>query len=259
MGGTPENARLWANADVYIADSLSTVNPANVGAIFGAGWNQVGLLDGDDGMPEARDEDTDDKFAWGGILVRTSRSHFKLTKSFSALEDNTIVREILWPGSTDSVIKVPVPIPRKIAFEVRDPGTGAVKRLITRNHAIITLDGDLDENETDLSKMTFAAVIYPDGDGVLFDRQSAPMVTSLDVTPATDSIVVGEITGLTATATYDDASTADVTDSATWTTSNAARATVAHGYVKGIAVGSAATITASYSGQSDTAAVTVTA
>lgn len=257
MGGTPENARLWANADVFIADSLATANPANVGASFGAGWNQVGLLDGDDGMPESRDEDTDDKFAWGGILVRTSRSHFKLTKSFSALEDNAIVREILWPGSTDSVIKVPVPIPRKIGFEVRDPGTGAVKRLISRNHAIITLDGDLDENETDLSKMTFAATIYPDGDGVLFDRQAAPAVTSLNVTPATDSIAVGEITALTATATYDDLSTADVTNSATWGTSNAARATVEYGYVTGVATGAAATITATYSGQSDTAAITV--
>lgn len=257
MGGTPENARLWANADVYIADSLATANPANVGASFGAGWNQVGLLDGDDGMPESRDEDTDDKFAWGGILVRTSRSHFKLTKSFSALEDNAIIRSILWPGSSDTVIRVPVPVPRKIAFEVRDPGTGAIKRLITRNHAIITLDGDLDVNETDLSKMTFAAVIYPDGDGVLFDVQSAPSVTSIDVSPATDTIAVGEITALTATATYSDASTADVTDEATWTTSNAARATVEYGYVTGVAVGSAATITATYSGQSDTAAITV--
>lgn len=257
MGGTPENARLWANADVYIADSLATANPANVGAVFGAGWNQVGLLDGDDGMPEARDEDTDDKFAWGGILVRTSRSHFKLTKSFSALEDNAIVRSILWPGSTDSVIKVPVPIPRKIGFEVRDPGTGAVKRLITRNHAIITLDGDLDENETDLSKMTFAAVVYPDGNGVLFDRQAAPTITSLDVTPATATIAVGAITSLTATATFSDATTLDVSDYASWTTSNPARATVEFGYVKGIATGAAATITATYSGQSDTAAITV--
>src|SRR6478609_8963943 len=109
MSGNTANARLWTDADVWVASSLATANPADGNTPFGAGWNLLGLLDGDDGIPETRDEDTDDKYAWGGILVRTSRAHFKLTKSFSALEDNAYTRSLLWPGSTTTQIVVPKP------------------------------------------------------------------------------------------------------------------------------------------------------
>lgn len=168
MAGDPNNAALWTDADVYVGP-MTAANPATIDDPFPAEWGLVGLLDGDDGFPESRDEDTDDKYAWGGILVRTSRSHFKLTKSFSALEDNATTRGLIWPGSTDTEIIVPVPGEVKVAFEVRDGGK--IKRLITRNHAIVSVDGDVDENETDLTKVTLAAVIYPDGNKVLFDRQ----------------------------------------------------------------------------------------
>ncbi len=257
MGGTPTNAKLWTDADVYLADDLSTPNPATITDPFGAGWKLIGLLDGDDGMPESRDEDTDDKFAWGGLLIRTSRSHFKLTKKFSALEDNPSTRSLLWPGSTDSQIIVPVPARRKIAFEVRDPGTGTIRRLISRNHVIVELDGDLDENETDLTKYTFAASVYPDVNKVLFDRQFTPNPASLAIAPATKTLAVGAIGALVATITYDDTSTAVVTSLAGWSSSATPKATVEAGYVTAVATG-AATITASYLGKTATCAVTVT-
>ncbi|KEF04618.1 MULTISPECIES: Ig-like domain-containing protein [Streptomyces] len=256
MAGDPSNASLWTDADVYVGP-VTAANPANANAPFGSDWGLVGLLDGDDGMPESRDEDTDDKFAWGGILVRTSRSHFKLTKSFSVLEDNAVTRSLIWPGSTESQIIVPVPVPVKIGFEVRDSGTGKIKRLITRRHAIVEVDGDVDENETDLTKVTLVATIFPDGSKVLFDRQGTPVLQSLAVAPSTQSVAVGAIASLTATATYDDTSTQDVTTTATWTSSAPTKATVTAGFVKGIATGSA-TVTAAYSGQTATCAVTVT-
>jgi uncharacterized protein YjdB len=258
MAGDTTKARLWANADVWLADSLSTVNPTDANTAFGAGWNLAGLLDGDDGMPESRDEDVNDFFAWGGILVRSSRNHFKLTKSFTALEDNPTIRSLLWPGSTTSQIVVPVPVPRKIGFETRDPAAGVILRRITRNYAIIALDGDRDENETDLTKAQFAAVIYPDANGVLFDRYESPTVVSVAVAPATKALTVGQIGALTATATLSDATTRNVTADplCVWTTSNAPKATVGFGYVTGIAAGTA-TITATYMGQAGTCAVTV--
>lgn len=258
MAGDTTKARLWANADVWIADSLTTANPADANTAFGAGWNLIGLLDGDDGMPESRDEDVNDMFAWGGILVRSPRTHFKLTKSFSALEDNPTTRSLLWPGSSSTQIVVPVPVPRKIAFETRDTETGVIVRRITKNYAVISLDGDLDENETDLMKAQFAAVIYPDANKVLFDRYESPTVVSLAVAPSTKALATGAIGALTATATLSDATTRNVTSDplCVWTTSNAAKATVAYGYVTGVAAGSA-TITATYMSQAGTCAVTV--
>lgn len=256
MAGDPLKANLWTDADVYISTNLSATLPANAGTPFGPDWDLVGLLDGDEGFPESRDEDTDDKFAWGGILVRTSRNHFKLTKSFTALEDNATTYSLLWPGSSATQIVVPRPAKVLVAFETREGDK--VRRLISANYAEVSLDGDHGENEADLESMTFAATIYPTGAGVLFNRQTTPTLASLSVTPATLTLADGEIGALTATATYDDATTADVTAQANWASSAPADAVVSAGFVTAVDPGSA-TITATYGGQSDTCAVTVTA
>ncbi|MEU3826449.1 Ig-like domain-containing protein [Streptomyces sp. NPDC029080] len=254
MAGDPLKANLWTDADVYISTNLTATLPANAHTPFGSDWDLVGLLDGDDGFPESRDEDTDDKFAWGGILVRTSRQHFKLTKSFTALEDNETTYGLLWPGSSPTQIIVPRPARVKIAFETREGDK--VRRLISALYAEVALDGDHGENESDLESMTFAATIFPTSGGVLFSRQTTPLLTALDVSPGTLAQAVGDIDALTATATYDDSSTANVTSLCDWTSSATSKATVASGFVTGVAAGSA-TVTASYLGQSDTCAVTV--
>jgi hypothetical protein len=255
VAGDPLKANLWTDADVYISTNLSATLPANANTAFGVDWELVGLLDGDEGFPESRDEDTDDKFAWGGILVRTSRNHFKLTKNFTALEDNETTYSLLWPGSSATQIVVPRPAKVLVAFETREGDK--VRRLITANYAEVSLDGDHGENEADLESMTFAATIYPTGAGVLFNRQTTPMLEVITVAPSTLSIADGEIGSLTATATYDDASTADVTALASWVSSDQTKATVSAGFVTGVDAGSS-TVTATYLGQSDTCAVTVT-
>lgn len=255
MAGDPLNANLWTDADVYVSTNLSATLPANASTPFGVDWDLVGLLDGDEGFPESRDEDTDDKFAWGGILVKTSRNHFKLTKSFTALEDNATTYSLLWPGSSATQIVVPRPVKVLVAFENREGDK--VRRLITANYGEVSLDGDHGENETDLESMAFTATIFPTGAGVLFNRQTTPVLASLTVAPSTLTIADTEIGALTATATFDDASTSDVTASTLWASSDPTVATVSAGFVTGVDPGSA-TVTATYNGQSDTCAVTVT-
>lgn len=256
MSGDPTKANLWTDADVYISTNLSAALPANTNEPFGADWHLVGLLDGDEGFPESRDEDTDDKFAWGGILVRTSRNHFKLTKSFTCLEDNDTTRSLIWPGSTATLIKVPRPARVLVGFETREGEK--VRRLITAQYAECSLDGDHGENETDLESATIAATIFPTADGDLFVRQNTPVLTGLTVAPTSLSQVTGDIDRVTATATYDDASTLDVSADADWASSDASIATVSAGFVTAEAVGSA-TVTSTYEGMSDTCDVTVTA
>lgn len=168
MAGDPTNASLWTDADVYVGP-LTATNPLTVDDPFPAEWGLVGLLNGDEGFTESRDEDVNDHYAWGGILVRTSRAHFKLTKTFVALEDNATTRSLIWPGSTDTQIIVPKPERVKMAFETREGDT--VKRLITAQYAEVTVDGDITENETDLTAVTLVATIFPTAGKVLFDRQ----------------------------------------------------------------------------------------
>lgn len=255
MSGDPTKANLWTDADVYVSTNLSAALPATANAPFGAEWSLVGLLDGDEGFPESREEDSEDKFAWGGILVRTSRQHFKLTKSFTALEDNDTTYSLIWPGSTATRIKVPRPAKVLLAFETREGEK--VRRLITSLYAECSLDGDHGENETDLESATITATIFPTSDGFLFERQNTPVLSSIAVAPAAVSIPDGDIANLTATATYEDASTADVTADADWTSSDTAIATVSAGFVTGVEPGTCI-VTATYQGMTDTCDVTVT-
>ncbi len=87
----------------------------------------------------------------------------------------------------------------------------------------------------------------------------APTLASISVSPANLSIAAGMTQQFTATGLYTDNSRQDVTASATWTTSNAAIATVtASGLATGVSVGSAA-ITATLNGVSGYSTLTVTA
>jgi hypothetical protein len=88
-----------------------------------------------------------------------------------------------------------------------------------------------------------------------------PTVVSIAVTPATPTIASGTAIQLTAVATYSDGSTQSVTAQATWTSSDAAVATVSNasgsqGLTTGIAAGTS-TITATLGGVSATASLTV--
>lgn len=175
MSGDPTNANQWVDADVYVG-TTTAVNPATVGTPFDATWDLVGLLDGDAGFVESRNEDTSDTYAWGGILVKTSRRNFKLTKTFTALEYSETTRDLIWPGSATGEIKVPRPVRKKIAFETTE-GT-KIRRLISQNEVEIVINGDITENESDVSKYEFMVTIFPDADGVLFVEQTDDLLGS---------------------------------------------------------------------------------
>ena len=171
MAGDTANAALWTDADVYIAPT-GTAIPADATAAFGVGWELVGLLDGEQGFTQSRNEETADYYAWGGILVRTSRRNFKLTVTFTALEDNATTRDLIWPGSTATALVVPRPAEVMVAFELREGDK--VKRLITANYAEVTVNGDLNESETSLTSYPLIATIFPDAStdpATLFDIQ----------------------------------------------------------------------------------------
>ncbi len=89
-----------------------------------------------------------------------------------------------------------------------------------------------------------------------YDVEVAPVtVTSLTVTPNTSSVVVGGTQQFTATATYSDQTTADVTAQATWVSDNTSAATIdAQGLAIGVAAGTS-NINATYSGYFSTTAV----
>lgn len=254
MSGNPDKASLWADADVYIDKTLQAANPASASDPFPAAWDLTGLLDGGDGFEYSRDEDTSDFFAWGGILVATSRKNFKQTVKFSALEDNDTTRDLLWPGSTSSALFIPKPAKVKVGLETRTGGK--IKRMITKNYAEITLDGSYKDGEDELTKYPFLMTVFPDGNGQLWVPLSAPVLSSLAVDPTTLAVGVDKIGKVSATGTYSDSTSGDVSSQVTWTSSDSSIATVDKGYVTGVAAGTA-NVVASVGVVSATCVVTV--
>lgn len=239
MTGTPANAALWSDADVYYSTDLNATLPADASTAFNASWHLVGLLDGAAGFESAGAfNNTKDHYGWGGILIATTRSQWKETKKFSILEDNQWTRALVHPGSGAGSISVPTIANIKIAFETRTGGK--VHRVISRNYAQVEVDGGkYTENENDLTTIGLLATVFPDSNKVLWDEQGKPTIASIAITPLTLalSLAGSNVKLLVATATYSDATTGDVTDSVQWISATPAKATVDWGYVTGVATG----------------------
>lgn len=265
MAGDPKNAAVWANADVYIG-GLDANIPTG-GEPFDDTWDLVGLLSGDDGFTEKMANDSTDFYAWGGILIATTRKNFKLTRAFTAYEDNPTVFDLWYPGHEvvfdgeggyEGDLLVPdLQAKFMIGFETRTGNT--IKRAVSKFYAQVDDRGDNKEGESDLASRPVTVAIYPDGDGRLFHVfRGAPLgVTSIASAPSTVAKAVAATQQLVITATLSDSSTAVVTGECTFTSSDPSKATVsASGLVTGVAAGTA-TVTVSYGTQTATVAVTI--
>lgn len=166
----PDNVNIWIDANVYVTEDPTAVPPATIDAELAAAWLLVGILDGGDGFGEDRAWNESKHFGWGIGLIRKSFSQFELTRTFTALEDNPTTRKMLYPGSTDTVVKVPRPAELFVCFETISD-VGGKERLFTKRKAT-TWCSENNRNESDLTKFPFSVSVYADGANELFTRQA---------------------------------------------------------------------------------------
>lgn len=187
MSGDATNTSIWTDADVYVDFTMSAAEPADSFTPYAPEWDVVGLLDGGEGFEEERDEDTSEHYAWGGILIKKTRSKHKRTIKFVALEDNDTTFRIVNPGSVRgtadpdgvvvSKVKVPKYEPFSISFATRDGDT--VKRR-TVKHAEVEEIGSIKDGEEEPTVREITVVLFPEADGTLYTEISGP---ATDPTP----------------------------------------------------------------------------
>lgn len=251
----------WADADIYYTTDLGAPAPT-VGNPFSIAWRQVGILDGEDGFTTAREEESTDHYGWG-TFIGTRRRNFKETFSFVALETNPYTRALRYPGSNPGEIRQPDrSIVYKIGIEKREGAK--VYRRISKNRCDITLDGDVSENETDPTKLTFLVTPIPDSAGVYWIEQGGPVdpTTPSALTLAgASSVGNNKIDRVTASATFPaPTGVIDVTDAASWSSSNTTLLDVyPGGFVKAKAASGTVTVTAKFLGLTETRSITLTA
>ncbi|MFE3196264.1 hypothetical protein ACFXHA_45215 [Nocardia sp. NPDC059240] len=170
MARDPGNVKIWKDAHVYVS-SLATrpAMPATIDAAITTGWDEVGILNGDDGFAEDRSQSESKHFGWGLGLIKIGSKDFELARKFSPLEDNTITQSIVNPGSTATKFAMPKPVNMWIAFETASD-LGDKERLFSILRARLWVPANA-RNESDITKWEVQCALFADGTGNVFDRQ----------------------------------------------------------------------------------------
>ncbi len=172
MAGDTDNPRIWANADVYVAD-VGTTAPTDVATAWGVGWDALGLLS-EDGITEAQDQQENTFYALGSILVRRVRSRHERTFTVAVLEDTPEVFDLVNPGSaassttgiTTRTVKVPDSNIKAFGIETVD---GTITRRIAIPRGEVTAIGDRTiASETEMAMRELTITVYPAADGTLY-------------------------------------------------------------------------------------------
>lgn len=175
MAGNADNTALWDGADVFIDFTRAVSGPTDLATPWAAGWAAAGLLDGEEGFTHGREQDTSEHYAWGGILFKRTKSKHKRTAAFVALEDNDVTFRLVNPGSDratslgvrTSTIKVPTSEQFSIGMEIREAGSGKIKRRWARTAEVQEV-GEIKESETDPTVYEITVVILPESDGTIW-------------------------------------------------------------------------------------------
>ncbi len=171
MAGDTANPRLWEGADFYTAPVGSTA-PTDTTTALAAAWKAAGLLS-EDGASESRDQDSSDLYAWGGKLVRTTKSKHKRQIKVTCLEENLVVYGLVNPNSTAATttgvttrtVKVPKADPRAFLLELKD-GAITKRRVIPKGE--VTEVGEVTLSDSELQAFELTITIYPSSTDVLY-------------------------------------------------------------------------------------------
>lgn len=171
MAGSVSNPRIWLAADCYRA-VLGSTAPTDTTTALAAAWKAFGLLSSD-GATESRNQDSNDFYAWGNILVRNVRSKHKRQIKVTALEDNLVVWGLVNPGSsavtatsiTTRTVKVPT---SDIAAYLLQTSDGSIIRRRVMPRGEVVEVGDVTFKDSDMQGFELTIDIYPDSAGILY-------------------------------------------------------------------------------------------
>lgn len=175
MSGNPDLAAVWGGADVLVAP-VGTAIPV-AGAAFAGAWEFVGLLDGGQGFEEAIEQDSTDHNAWGYGVIATTYGNTKVTKTFTALEENEVVMGLVYDISGMTFDDVAGTYVGDLA--VRDNTSRVLvafvttsgdieRRMITKNYATVAATSAGTESEESLASKGFTVTIVPDENRKLY-------------------------------------------------------------------------------------------
>ena len=181
MAGDTDNVAVWSEADVLLG-SLTATNPAtNAAFLLNADptpvteWDFAGILDGAAGFGETQANDSTDFMGWGVGVIASSKKNLAVTRTFTVLEDNPITLGLRYDtsaivvagtGYSGTLAGRDLNEKFKIAFETRSGGV--LKRLISKNYAMIDSIGDVTEGEDNVASFAVTVKVFPNASNELW-------------------------------------------------------------------------------------------
>lgn len=166
-------------SDTSVEISANATATASVTAEIGAttGWKFVGLLDGGQGFEESIETESTDHEAWGYGVIATTYKGTKVTKTFTALEENSTVMDLVYDtsamtfddtaGTYSGDLAVRDNTERiRTAFVTTSGDTE--RRMISKNYSTVAASSAGSESEEALASKGFTATIVPDANRVLY-------------------------------------------------------------------------------------------
>lgn len=177
MSGDTADVRIWQGADVSCAAVGSTA-PTNVATALDAAFDVLGLLS-EDGITEARTEEQTDHFAYGSILVRTTRRKHVRTFKVVALENSLLVAQLADPNSTATtasgvtklVVSPPSAVTNTKAWVIEKTDGALIERIYVPKGEVVSV-GDVLTSDNEMAKKELTIKVYGSTyssvDGVLY-------------------------------------------------------------------------------------------
>ncbi|MGN7133383.1 hypothetical protein ACTHQY_08930 [Rhodococcoides corynebacterioides] len=127
MAGTvnPDASRIWDEAEVYVVArgavaNIASIIPATVNSTIDPKWEFVGLIDAAAGIPVNPELEINHYDGFGHSRYRSKARKGSLSTGFTALEDNSVTRKFVLPGSTAGKIGAPKGVYFYTMYVLRD-------------------------------------------------------------------------------------------------------------------------------------------
>lgn len=122
----PDRAEVWIAHKADVSDITLMYPDSPTDDLDMLGWEEVGLVSADEGIPLSPDIEVMEYDAFGHPRFRVKLRKGKLDTGFTMLEDNEVTRSVALPGSAANKIGIPKDVQIYVLYRVVDEDRGLV-------------------------------------------------------------------------------------------------------------------------------------
>ena len=116
----PDRAEVWVAHKADVTDITTMYPTTPTDDLAALGWEEVGLVDSEGGIPLNPEIEVREYDAFGYPRFRVKLRKGKLDTGFTILEDNSVTRRIVMPGSAPNKIGIPKDVQIYVLYRAVD-------------------------------------------------------------------------------------------------------------------------------------------